>query len=684
MTIITIQPSSSYSPLDKGGNINKKSRLRRRRSSAASGNGVGGYTYPLCLSLRFLCLASLITCWVGFLLSFGSDSFGIHDIAGAQFGNFVDDGSGCEHDDQHSVAVQAAAVGALGDGTLLDTAHNRKNRARPHDDQNTYNERATSHPQRATTAYAASAATATTNQPRQQENDGPSTADADTTTYNDNSINDETSRDDDDEEDDEEEDIDLDTMLFVENRILIAPGELPGYTGWARPENTLAGQFQITGVSEMKGKTGQEWFVDVECMAEECKQGGSLFYVRAYGPSIITGKVSDNGDGTYRAIFYPTDPGRYTVEVVLEFSEKPLFDTFPVGVNDTELAYEGWLLPGFPMQITFEEAERDDSDNGNDTKAVATTDDRTWCNFDDLLETDTDSGRTKGRWKVVDNVRTKYHRQITPDGNGVSYLGYQHGLNSLGVKLKYENNDCRVLTYARANRDAEGAHLVDRCLSGLGIANSPEPEHQIHVVFVGCSVMRLMRSSFDFLLRKANMTNVKTSLVDIRRGLFRTMPHMKRQLNNFTETNPDEKRFVVFNTGLHDIDRLCSGRMWAARQRDEEIMNKTIPEGQPCIETYRQQFEEMVQFIGEYPAELKVFRSTTPGWMKVGTHVFAAVPPLMFARLAALSFAYFIYYILKAFLFAFLFLRHLLISMATLDLVGRLISCNHFNDRITW
>ena len=91
--------------------------------------------------------------------------------------------------------------------------------------------------------------------------------------------------------------------------------------------------------------------------------------------------------------------------------------------------------------------------------------------------------------------------------------------------------------------------------------------------------MRLMHSSFDFLLRKANMTNVKTSLVDIRRGLFRTMPHMKRQLNNFTETNPDEKRFVVFNTGLHDIDRLCSGRMWAARQRDEEIMNKTIPKG---------------------------------------------------------------------------------------------------------
>ena len=309
---------------------------------------------------------------------------------------------------------------------------------------------------------------------------------------------------------------------------------------------------------------------------------------------------------------------------------------FPVGVNDTELPYEGWLLPGFPMQITIEEADAEDMDGGNDnTNAVAVannnqntassplTDERPWCGLDGLLETDTDSGRTRGRWKVVDNVRTKYHRQITPDGNGVSYLGYQHGLNSLGVKLKYDNNDCRVLTYARANRDADGAHVVDRCLSGLGIANSPQPQDQIHVIFVGCSVMRLMHSSFDFLLRKANVTNVRTSLVDIRRGLFRTLPHMKSRLNNFTKTYPDERRFVVFNTGLHDIDRLCSGKMWAARERDQELMNQTLPVGEPCITTYRRQIQEMVRFIGNYPAELKVFRSTTPGWMKYGNFGFS-------------------------------------------------------------
>ena len=573
-------------------------------------------SYPLCLSVRFLVLATLVTCWVGFFQNFRSQ--GYHQTGRSDGRYALDDAIFAESDGSVAAARgairrrrgrQEAKVGdrdgtdfpetKLGEGyqdTAIESSKPGNGKAQ---NDNKGGERGQPLSTRTETAAvpAATAAAAT--------ND-----------------------DDDDEsnEDEDDEDIDLDTMLFVENRILIAPGELPGYTGWARPEITLAGHFQIVGVSEMKGTVHQEWSVDVECTHEQCRHGGSLFYLRAYGPSIITGRMEDNGDGTYRAIFYPTDPGRYTIEVVLEFSQKPEYDMFPVGVNDTELPYEGWLLPGFPMQITIEEEKNsNDEDEGksNEEKAVATTDERPWCNLDQLLETDTDSGRTKGRWKVVDNVRTKYHRQITPDGNGVSYLGYQHGLNSLGVKMKYDNNDCKVLTYARANRDADGVHLVNRCLSNLGIANSPQPQDQIHVIFVGCSVMRLMHSSFDFLLRKANMTNVRTSLVDIRRGLFRTLPHMKSRLNNFTKTFPDERKMVVFNTGLHDIDRLCSARMWPARERDQELMNKTIPEGEPCIATYQKQFREMVKFIGDYPAELKVFRSTTPGWMKYGNFGFS-------------------------------------------------------------
>ena len=208
-------------------------------------------------------------------------------------------------------------------------------------------------------------------------------------------------------------------------------------------------------------------------MAEECKQGGSLFYVRAYGPSIITGKVSDNGDGTYRAIFYPTDPGRYTVEVVLEFSEKPEFDTFPVGVMIPNWRTRAGCCLDFPCKLL--------SRRPRETTVTMVTTPRLLppptigpgaTLTTSLRPTQTVAGpKADGRsWTMSGpSIIVK----LPPDGNGVSYLGYQHGLNSLGVKLKYENNDCRVLTYARANRDAEGAHLVDRCLSGLGIANSP-------------------------------------------------------------------------------------------------------------------------------------------------------------------------------------------------------------------
>ena len=40
----------------------------------------------------------------------------------------------------------------------------------------------------------------------------------------------------------------MDTLQLVENRILLAPGELSGYTGWARPKLNLAGHYQLIGV----------------------------------------------------------------------------------------------------------------------------------------------------------------------------------------------------------------------------------------------------------------------------------------------------------------------------------------------------------------------------------------------------------------------------------------------------
>ena len=42
------------------------------------------------------------------------------------------------------------------------------------------------------------------------------------------------------------------------------PGELPGYTGWARTDQTLAGNFVIQGFRP--AIAGREWFVDVPAL----------------------------------------------------------------------------------------------------------------------------------------------------------------------------------------------------------------------------------------------------------------------------------------------------------------------------------------------------------------------------------------------------------------------------------
>jgi hypothetical protein len=69
-------------------------------------------------------------------------------------------------------------------------------------------------------------------------------------------------------------------------------------------------------------------------MARPCclisQNGGSLFYVRAYGPAILPGLVMDHRNGTYDVILHPMDEGIYTVEVVLTYFNPPPFSDFPM------------------------------------------------------------------------------------------------------------------------------------------------------------------------------------------------------------------------------------------------------------------------------------------------------------------------------------------------------------------
>ena len=277
MALITIQPSPSCSP----GTAAKK-RRRPPKFGAGTSDGpaccpplvgespptqrISSY-YPFCLSARFLVLATLVTCWVSFFQNFqshhaalipadggwsaslngvllpsqqGAAAGGRYSVRRGRDGTDLTAGKGCQD------TAAAAAPANKGPNNNNDERHHvsLENNGRP--------------------ASAAAAAV-------------PTAATTSTATNDDDDDDDESNE---EEDEDDDEDIDLDTLQFVENRILLAPGELPGYTGWARPELTLAGHYEIIGVSGMKGQTHAEWSVDVECTAlPQCRSGGSLFYL---------------------------------------------------------------------------------------------------------------------------------------------------------------------------------------------------------------------------------------------------------------------------------------------------------------------------------------------------------------------------------------------------------------------
>ena len=93
------------------------------------------------------------------------------------------------------------------------------------------------------------------------------------------------------------------------------------------------------------------------------------------------------------------------------------------------------------------------------------------------------------------------------------------------------------------------------------------------------------------------MNNITSTLKDIQRE----------------EEGANVKRLIIFNSGLHDVDILCSIKRKKTRTEIDAISN-----GLPCEDAYRDAMTQLVGYISsDFPAELKVFRSTTAGWQKV-------------------------------------------------------------------
>ena len=339
--------------------------------------------------------------------------------------------------------------------------------------------------------------------------------------------------------------------LNIYERLNLVPGELPGYTGWPRFEKTLVSHFyqpsdgQNNINSPISIESGKRLSFNIQCDVDECQDGGAHFYLRAYGPSVITGEVIDYKNGSYTISFYPVDPGIYTVEIVLSFCCTHDWRSFPPenkygGNND--LDYEGYLVHGFPRQVHIYPSKQDDSF----AKPI--------CSMAQLVETKINSTNflQKGRWVVSDLIRSSLHKPKSSSSNGVSFEGFQDGTNSIGISMEYNWNDCSLLPLDLIiKKQKKTENLLDQCLSN--ISNNKRREKNLRVIFIGDSVMRLERKFFqEKILKKTASKNIKFRYISTEGGILFRNKAIIQELEMLKKNKPNERRFIYFNSGLHD------------------------------------------------------------------------------------------------------------------------------------
>ncbi|CAB9517278.1 expressed unknown protein [Seminavis robusta] len=190
--------------------------------------------------------------------------------------------------------------------------------------------------------------------------------------------------------------------------------------------------------------------------------------------------------------------------------------------------------------------------------------------------------------------------------------GYQKGLNSLGVPMKYAPWHCRLLP-------------LNRVINKLGC----ERGSNIHVIYIGDSNLRLQKKTFDTFWKTVSSTtdttasnhsvalpHIETSLISLHGGLHQTLPNvsiaLEGILHNATSTKLKKTMttyMILFNSGLRDISRRCLLRLNVS-----------------CTKNYKESFRALLSLVSDFPADLKVLQTTTAGWPKYGNFGFAWPP----------------------------------------------------------
>ena len=379
-------------------------------------------------------------------------------------------------------------------------------------------------------------------------------------------------------------------------------GDLPGYTGWNRPVRSTAAWYDVSSsTAQEKAIVGVPFVWTVHCRHVDCQSMEALFDTRAYGPAILPGLVQSHHNGSYSVTMLFHDPGEYVVEIVLAFSNVAPLSTFPV-VTTPEPAYEGYLLPGFPRTVQVV------SNQQHSTTTLTTSFQRRdhvlpLCTADNMLESNTTSALSKARWKITKRVRGSGH--LPNPWNRTTFAEYRYGLGSIGFQADYFYNDCRL--EALSSLMNQTLHMPDRRRS--------------MIVFIGDSHMRKQHKLFDELFGKV----LPSLYLKTNDGLLVRLPEIREALQGLTKSYHENKLvniYIIFNAGLHEVDILCSQERVNARQRVIAVPDANFS----CTDQYRANLNNLTELVLGVPSALRVFQSTSAGWLRWGNFGFAWNP----------------------------------------------------------
>ena len=375
------------------------------------------------------------------------------------------------------------------------------------------------------------------------------------------------------------------TELRVNSRdtgFSVKPGSLPGYTGWARPSESLAGYFRLVAGEKSiprQIQTNRLEFL-LECHGHpNCQsKSNSKFFVRAYGPTITVGAVSRNEEGFYRVEIDLPEVGLYTVEVVLLFSNAERTEEFPLLSNQTASAYEGYPVHGFPIVVRVQ--SRSPQGAGQ-------------CRLSDMIEDTFDQGRQKGYW-------------IIPNHQGTTNMKEVEMHDPQEAKHEVSENSAHHLIYQRTGCTLPGhSAKILSCFS----------QGSTHFILIGDSVMRLQRNWF--LKYTENVENFRISLIELYGGFLRsellTGPKVEQRIQEIQRRFPDDQYVIVYNTGMHDIHRLCD-----ATWEDDRKTYLHSDSDQSCTGWYKTILVSLSNAIIRAKADVRLFQSTSGAWPKYG------------------------------------------------------------------